>query len=250
MPSRPRTLRPLPLVLALLAASGAGSSAQTASQEMTDNGMSAPTSPSPTAESNVSLPPPTPPMAATRPHRFVEHGRERVDDYYWLRDDTRKDPGMLAYLGAENAYTQAVLAPTEPLQAKLYQELVSRLKQDDDTVPFHKDGFWYYRRFESGKEYDRLYRRKGSMSAPEELLLDLNELAAGHDYFQLGAWDVTPDGRRLAWTEDTVSRRQYTIHLLDLDDRRALPRDHRQLLERSGLGERQPDASSTSRKTR
>lgn len=157
-----------------------------------------------------------PPIAAIRPHVFHEHGRERVDDYYWLRDDTRKDPGMLAYLAAENAYTQAVLAPTEPLQAKLYQELVGRLRQDDDTVPFHKDGFWYYRRFETGREYDRIYRRRGAMTAPEELLLDLNDRAKGHGYFALGGWSVTPDGRLFAWTEDIVSRRQYNLRVRDL----------------------------------
>lgn len=165
----------------------------------------------------------TPPRAAIRPHVFHEHGTERIDDYYWLRDDSRKDPEMLAYLAAENAYTQAVLAPTEPLQARLYQELVGRLKQDDDTVPFRKNGFWYYRRYESGQEYDRLYRRKGALDAPEELLLDLNQLARGHDYFRLGAWDVTPDGRLLVWTEDTVSRRQFAIHVLDLATGERLP---------------------------
>jgi oligopeptidase B len=170
-------------------------------------------SPSATAGAGA---PPVPPRAAIRPRRFKEHGRERVDDYYWLRDDSRRNPEMLAYLAAENAYTEAILAPTERLQEKLHQELASRLKQDDDTVPFRKNGFWYYRRFEAGKEYDRLYRRQGTMTAPEELLLDLPELARGHDYFSLGSWDVTPDGRLLAWTEDTVSRRQYTIHVRDL----------------------------------
>ena len=143
-------------------------------------------------------------------------GRARADDYSWLRDDPRQNPEMLAYLAAENAYTKAILAPTEALQATLYQEFVGRLKQDDDSVPYRKNGFWYYRRFDAGNEYDRLYRRLGAMSAPEELLLDLNELARGHDYFQLGAWDVTPDGRLLAWAQDTVSRRQYTIHVRNL----------------------------------
>lgn len=156
------------------------------------------------------------PRAAVRPHVFREHGRERVDNYYWLRDDTRENPEVLAYLAAENAFTQATLAATEPLQARLYQELVGRLKQDDDTVPFSKHGYWYYRRFEAGQEYDRLYRRAGAMTAPEELLLDLNELAKGHEYFALGDWAVTPDGRFLAWTEDTVSRRQFTLQVLDL----------------------------------
>ncbi len=209
MPSRLLAYRTLPAAAMLLAATGFAPAAADGPPAMTSP-------PSTTVSAPTSVPMAAPPRAAIRPHVFHEHGRERVDDYYWLRDDTRKDPEMLAYLAAENAYTQAVLAPTEPLQAKLYQELVGRLKQDDDTVPFHKDGFWYYRRFEAGQEYDRLYRRKGSLAAPEEQLLDLNELARGHDYFRLGAWDVTPDGRLLAWSEDTVSRRQFTVHFRDL----------------------------------
>ena len=211
MPLRSRSLRPLPLVLALLAAAAPEAIARADSSAMT-----APRATSPSPADPAAGEAPTPPIAAIRPHRLIEHGLERVDDYYWLRDDSRKDPAMLAYLAAENAYTQAVLAPTEALQASLYRELAGRLKPDEDTVPFRKHGFWYYRRFEAGSEYDRLYRRAGSMTAPEELLLDLNKLAAGHDYFALGDWDVTPDGRLLAWTEDTVSRRQYTIHVRDL----------------------------------
>jgi oligopeptidase B len=199
MPSRPLVYGLLPLVGLLLAPADPASAAAEEPPAMTS-------------------PPPrvVPPRAAQRPHLFEEHGRERVDDYYWLRDDTRTNPEVLAYLAAENAYTKAVLAPTEPLQEKLYSELVGRLKQDDDTVPFRKNGYWYYRRFESGREYDRLYRRKGTLAAPEELLLDLNELAKGHGYFRLGSYDVTPDGRLLAWTQDTVSRRQFTIHVRDL----------------------------------
>ena len=222
MPSRSSTFRPLPLLVAMLAAGEIAAFAGPASPDMTAPTQASPASGSLAAEpgppSGQPLPPPleAPPRAAVRPHRFEEHGRARVDDYYWLRDDTRQNPEMLAYLAAENAYTKAILAPTEALQATLYQELVGRLKQDDDSVPYFKNGFWYYRRFEAGNEYDRLYRRLGAMSAPEELLLDLNELARGHDYFQLGAWDVTPDGRLLAWTEDTVSRRQYTIHVRNL----------------------------------
>ncbi|MEO7975430.1 MAG: S9 family peptidase, partial [Thermoanaerobaculia bacterium] len=182
---------------------------------MINSGSTSSDSPGELAAAQVS-PAPKPPVAAVRPHRFVEFGKERVDDYYWLRDDTRQNPEMLAYLAAENAYTQAVLAPTAPLQEKLLAELVGRLKPDDDTVPYRKDGYWYYRRYETDKEYDRLYRRKGTMAAPEELLLDLPELARGHDYYALAGWDVTPDGRLLAWAEDTVSRRQYTIHIRDL----------------------------------
>jgi oligopeptidase B len=226
MLSRPSAFRPLPAFVALLVAAGFGLTAgrslraMSAPPESTAANAAPQTAEKPAAAvpapAAATAPLPTPPTAPVRPHRLREHGRERVDNYYWLRDDSRQNPGMLAYLAAENAYTQAILAPTEPLQAKLYAELAGRLKQDDDTVPFHKDGYWYYRRFESGREYDRLYRRKGAMTAPEELLLDLPALAQGHEYFSLGSWDVTPNGRLLAWTEDTVSRRQYTIHVRDL----------------------------------
>lgn len=216
MPSRLLAIRTLPVAAMLLAV---GNLAPSAADEPPAMTATPPTTSTTQSSPTVA----DPPRAAIRPHAFHEHGRERVDDYSWLRDDARKDPEMLAYLAAENAYTQAVLAPTEPLQAKLYQELVGRLKQDDDTVPFRKDGFWYYRRFETGQEYDRLYRRKGLLSAPEELLLDLNLLAQGHDYFRLGDFDVTPNGRLLAWSEDTVSRRQFTIHVRDLANGKSSP---------------------------
>lgn len=167
--------------------------------------------------------PPIPPVAKARPHVFEEHGRQRVDDYFWLRDDTRKNPEVLAYLAAENAYTEAILAPTLPLQETLYGELVGRRKQDDDTEPFHKNGYWYYRRFEAGREYDRIYRRQGSMAAREELVLDLNARASGHDYYRMANYDVTLDGRRLAFSEDTVSRRQYTVRVKHLATNEILP---------------------------
>jgi oligopeptidase B len=166
--------------------------------------------------SSTPTPPPTPPKAAVRPHTWNEHGRPRVDDYAWLRDDTRTNPEVLAYLNAENAYVEAVMGPTEKLQATLYDELVGRMKQDDDTVPYRKNGYWYYRRFEPGQEYDRVYRRQGTMSAAEQVILDLPALASGHDYYRLGDYAVTPDGKTLAWSEDTVSRRQFTLHVVDL----------------------------------
>lgn len=209
---RPRSRRPLPLAFGFLLAVGTPPATRAASPAMTESGASAPSS----SLATVSPAAPAPPVAPVRPHRFAEHGRERVDDYYWLRDDSRRDPEVLAYLAAENSYTQAVLAPTEPLQARLYQELAGRLKQDDDTVPYRKDGYWYYRRFEAGREYDRIYRRRDAPGAPEELVLDLNERAQGHDYYAVGGWSVSPNGELLAWTEDTVSRRQYTIRVRDL----------------------------------
>ncbi|MEO8276158.1 MAG: S9 family peptidase [Thermoanaerobaculia bacterium] len=164
-----------------------------------------------------------PPVAGIRPHVFHERGHDRVDDYYWLRDDTRSSAEVLAYLNAENAYTKQALAPTEGLQARLYAELSGRVKQDDDTVPFHRDGYWYYRRFETGREYDQLHRRKAEMTAPEELVLDLDARAQGHDFYRVGAWDVTPDGKLLAWSEDIVSRRQYTIRVREIASGHELP---------------------------
>lgn len=166
---------------------------------------------------------PRPPVAAKRPHPMTLHGVTRVDDYYWLRDDSRSSPEVLDYLAAENAYTAAVLAPTDALQEKLYQELVGRLKQDDDTVPYRKHGDWFYRRYLAGQEYSLIARRRGSLTAPEEILLDLNARAAGHDFYALGDWAVTADGQRLAWSEDTVSRRRYTLRVKDLTTGELLP---------------------------
>ena len=156
------------------------------------------------------------PVAAQRP--FVVHSPcgDRVDPYYWLRDDERRDPEVLAYLNAENAYREAALAPLAPLEDTLYAEIVARVKQDDSTVPFRKDGFWYYRRYEPGREYPVIARRAGSLEAPEQVLLDGNELAAGRDFYQIGSWEVSPDGHWLAWCEDTVGRREYRLRFRNL----------------------------------
>jgi len=160
---------------------------------------------------------PTPPVAAQRPHEVkAPHGAVRNDEYYWLRDDKRENPEMLAYLNAENAYADAMLAPLAPLKQRLYDEIVGRIQQDDSSVPYLEDGYWYYTRFESGKDYPITARRKGTMEAPEEILLDQNALAAGKDYFQVGTWEVSPDGTKLAWAEDLNGRRQYTIKVKDI----------------------------------
>lgn len=113
---------------------------------------------------------PSPP-AAQRPHEVkAPHGAVRNDEYYWLRDDKRENPEMLAYLNAENAYADAMLAPLAPLKQRLYDEIVGRIQQDDASVPYLEDGYWYYTRFESGKDYPITARRKGTMDAPEEIL--------------------------------------------------------------------------------
>lgn len=160
---------------------------------------------------------PTPPVAAQRPHEVkAPHGAVRNDEYYWLRDDKRENPEMLAYLNAENAYADAMLAPLAPLKQRLYDEIVGRIQQDDSSVPYLEDGYWYYSRFESGKDYAITARRKGTMEAPEEILLDQNAMAEGKDYFQVGGWEVSPDGSKLAWAEDLNGRRQYTIKVKDI----------------------------------
>ena len=117
----------------------------------------------------------------------------REDEYYWLRDDKRENPEMLAYVKAENAYADAMLAHTKALETKVYDEIIGRLKQDDSTVPYLMNGYWYYRRFETGKEYPIYARRKGTKDAPEEILLDVNEMAKGHDFFEVGDIAISPD---------------------------------------------------------
>lgn len=160
---------------------------------------------------------PAAPDAAKRAHTVTApHGAARADEYYWLRDDSRTDADMLAYLNAENAYADAVLAPLKPLQEALYAEIVGRIKQDDASVPYREHGWWYYTRYEAGKDYPIHARREGSMEAPEQVLLDLNPMAEGKGYFSVGDMDISPDNRLLAWAEDAVGRRQYTIRLKDL----------------------------------
>nr|WP_208803629.1 S9 family peptidase [Xanthomonas hyacinthi] len=160
----------------------------------------------------------TPPYPAKQPHTVTApFGATRQDDYYWLRDDKRENPQMLAYLNAENAYADQVLKPLKPLEDTLYKEIVGRIKQDDSSVPYRERGYWYYTRYESGKDYPVHARRKGSMEAPEELLLDVNAMAADKGYFSLGDAVVSQDNRLLAWTEDDVGRRQYVVRFKNLD---------------------------------
>lgn len=167
---------------------------------------------------------PAAPDVEKRPHTVTApHGASRSDEYYWLRDDSRSDKDMLAYLNAENAYADAVLAPLKPLQEALYAEIVGRIKQDDASVPYRDRGFWYYTRFETGKDYPIYARREGSMEAAEQVLLDLNPMAEGKGYFSVGDMQVSQDNRLLAWAEDDVGRRQYTIRFKDLATGQILP---------------------------
>jgi oligopeptidase B len=165
---------------------------------------------------------PKPPVAASRPFEVASPHGARVDEFYWLRDDERENKEMLAYLEAENAYADAMLAHTKPLQEKIYSEIVGRIKQDDATVPFRDNGYWYYSRFEIGKEYPIWARKRGALDAPEQVMLDVNQMAQGQGFFQVAAWEVSPNGKLLAWAEDNVGRRQYTIRVKDLDSGKTL----------------------------
>jgi oligopeptidase B len=159
---------------------------------------------------------PAPPIAAKKPYTVTSPNGERVDAYYWLRDDTRQSSEVLDYLNAENVYRDAVMAPTRALQQKLYDELIGRIKPDDVSVPEYEHGYWYYTRFVPGQDYPIYARRKGELTAAEEIMLDGNAMAVGHEYFQIGAAEVSRDGRLLAYTEDDVGRRQYTLKVKDL----------------------------------
>ena len=159
---------------------------------------------------------PQPPIAPRKPHAVVSPHGTRNDPYYWLRDDERSNPEVLAYLQEENAFRERSMAKSKPLENALYDEIYARLKQDDSTVPYRKNGYWYSTRFEPGKEHPIFVRRKNSLDAPEEILLDANVLAAGHEYYRIGALDISVDSMWLAYCEDTVGRRQFTLRFKNL----------------------------------
>ena len=166
---------------------------------------------------------PEPPVAPMRPHEVISPQGTRVDEYHWLRDDTRSSPEVIACLQAENAYTDAMLAPVKPLEERVYAEIVARIKQDDASVPYLHRGYWYYTRFEPGREYPVYARRPGSLEAAEQVMLDGNLMAEGSDFFEIGAMAVARGERMLAFTEDHVGRRQYTLRIKDLATGRLLP---------------------------
>ena len=157
---------------------------------------------------------PAPPVAKKVPHVTEVNGHKMVDDYYWLRD--KPNPEVRAYLEAENAYTEAVMKPTEAFQKKLYGEMLGRIKETDVEVPYREGDYFYYVRTETGKQYPIRCRRKGSMDAPEEVLLDVNELAKGQAFMSVAAFAVSPDGNLLAYSYDNTGFRQYTLAVKDL----------------------------------
>jgi oligopeptidase B len=165
--------------------------------------------------------PPVPPVAAVKPKVDRVHGDERTDNYYWLREKT--NPEVIAYLEAENAYAESRLSHTKGLQEKLYSEIVGRIKQTDLSVPYRKDGWWYFSKTEEGKQYPFYLRKKGSMEGPEELLLDVNALAEGKRFMSVGAMSVSPDGNLLAFSTDSTGFRVYNLQVKDLRTGSMLP---------------------------
>jgi oligopeptidase B len=163
---------------------------------------------------------PVAPVAEKKPVELEMHGDVRVDDYYWLRE--RTNPAVLSYLEAENAYTEAVMAKNEALQEELYKELKDRIQPDESTVPALNDGYYYYKRFEGDLEYPIYCRKKGSVEAPEEIMLDVNQVAEGHDFTSVRGVRVSPDARLMAWALDTVGRRKYTVSFKDLETGEAM----------------------------
>jgi oligopeptidase B len=157
---------------------------------------------------------PAPPVAKKVPHVTDINGHKLVDNYFWLRD--KPNPEVRAYLEAENAYTDAVMKPTEPFQKKLYDEMLGRIKETDVEVPYKEGDFFYYVRTEAGKQYPIRCRRKGSMDTPEEVILDINELAKGQVFMSVAAFEVSPDGELLAYSYDNTGFRQYTLAVKDL----------------------------------
>src|SRR5215470_16756242 len=159
-----------------------------------------------------------PPLARGEPVEYVVHGDRRVDHYAWLRE--KQNPEVIAHLEAENAYTAAVLKPTAALQEKLYQEMLGRIQQTDLSVPYRLRGYLYFTRTEEGKQYPIRVRSKADAADPESLstqvLLDLNELAAGHSFMGLDAFEVSDDNHWLAYSTDVTGFRQYTLRLKDL----------------------------------
>ncbi len=155
-----------------------------------------------------------PPVATPKPKIDTLHGEIRTDNYFWLREKT--NPDVISYLNAENAYTDARMRHTETLQKKLYDEMLSRIKETDVSVPYRENGYYYSTRTEKGKSYAIRVRRKGSLNAPEEVFLDDNALAAGKKFSSVGDWALTPSGNRLAYLHDTTALRVYTLYVKDL----------------------------------
>ncbi len=173
---------------------------------------SSPTGLPPMAADNTDTP--KPPVAKVVPKDVTVHGDTRIDDYFWLRD--KPNPDVAAYLEAENAYADAVMHGTEPLQEALYKEMLGHIKQTDVQVPYREGAYWYYSRTEEGKQYPIFCRKSRSLEAPEQIYLDVNDLAKGEKFMAVGQQSVTNDANLLAYSTDNTGFRQYRLHVKDL----------------------------------
>jgi oligopeptidase B len=163
----------------------------------------------------------TPPIATIKPKTLEKHGDVRTDNYYWLNE--RENPEVIDYLNKENDYYKSMTAHTAKFRDDLFEEMKARIKEDDSSVPYFYNGYYYITRFEKGKDYPIYSRKKGSLSAKEEILFDCNEMAKGHSYFQLGGLNISEDNEWAAFGIDTVSRRQFTIQIKNLKTGEILP---------------------------
>ncbi|PAC32038.1 S9 family peptidase [Flectobacillus sp. BAB-3569] len=154
------------------------------------------------------------PKAPIKPYPMTIHEDTRVDNYYWLND--RENPEVITYLEAENAYTEMVMSPTKAFQEELFEEMKGRIKEQDESVPYRDGEYYYYSKYIEGGEYPLYCRKKHSMDADEEVLLDGNALAEGHDYFSIGGYDISDNDQILAYSIDTISRRNYTLYFKNL----------------------------------
>ena len=173
------------------------------------------------AQSNGGAAPNQPPMAEKKSKTTTIHGDTLVDDYFWLREKT--NPAVLAHLKAEDAYTETVMKPTAALQEKLYKEMLSHIKQTDTNVPYRWGNHFYYTRTEEGKQYPIFCRKRGSLEAPEEIVLDQNELAKGQKFMSIGLFVPSDDGNLLAYSTDNTGYRQYTLQIKDLRSGQLFP---------------------------
>jgi len=155
-----------------------------------------------------------PPIAKKVPHVTTIHGERLVDNYYWLRQ--KDNPEVLAYLRAEDAYTDWFMKPTKPLQETLYQEMLGRVQETDQSVPYRQGDWFYYHRTEEGKQYQTHCRKKGSVDAPEEVTLDLNEMSKGKEFLEINVYEPSDDGNLLAFSTDETGFREYALHVKDL----------------------------------
>ena len=178
----------------------------------------------------------TPPKAAKKPHAITTHGDTREDPYYWMNQYWVKGPDsteVVNYLTAENDYFKAKMQPVASLQDKLYTEILGRIKQTDESVPYFKNGYWYMTRFKEGGEYPIYVRKKGTMNAPDEVMLDVNEMAKAYKYYQVSGLSVSPDNKLLTYGVDTLSRRKYTLFFKNLETGETLSKN---ILNTEGYG--------------